>query len=209
MTLQLTLNSIIRFAVDRTYEQLEKATDPNHGAFWEPRVDRFSMMPWYERQLVEETCELPLTASPLTEILQLKSDGTLWSRSTVMEEEEDSTEDSADWQVIAEDGLAEGELARRRKGTDLNPLSLSQKEEGDSDSEIDQSDYDRATAFIGAPPLWTESSSCASCARPFGITRYRHHCRSCGLSFCHNHSVSSLSPSLVSILICINIVAEQ
>ena len=41
---------------------------------------------------------------------------------------------------------------------------------------------------IAAPPLWRESASCATCNRPFGVTRYRHHCRACGASVCQPHS---------------------
>jgi hypothetical protein len=148
------------------------------------------MMPWYERQLVEETCELPFSASPLTEILRVKADetGALWSQTRTLNEGKEE-EDATEWQVIAEDGLAEGELARRRGGRISPKTSSPNKDGADSDFDMDQSEYDRATAYIGAPPLWNESPSCGSCGRMFGITRYRHHCRSCGGSFCHAHSV--------------------
>jgi hypothetical protein len=32
------------------------------------------------------------------------------------------------------------------------------------------------------------SKSCARCGHSFGVTRYRHHCRHCGESFCEEHS---------------------
>lgn len=38
------------------------------------------------------------------------------------------------------------------------------------------------------PPSFTESSSCNKCQKDFGISRFRHHCRHCGKSFCSDHS---------------------
>ncbi|CAM9956457.1 unnamed protein product, partial [Ectocarpus sp. 12 AP-2014] len=31
-------------------------------------------------------------------------------------------------------------------------------------------------------------SKCRECGEDFGVTRYRHHCRHCGGSFCHEHA---------------------
>ena len=37
-------------------------------------------------------------------------------------------------------------------------------------------------------PTWQKSDVCYACHQHFGPTRLRHHCRSCGRSFCHSHS---------------------
>ncbi|KAG7346309.1 FYVE zinc finger domain containing protein [Nitzschia inconspicua] len=40
-------------------------------------------------------------------------------------------------------------------------------------------------------PSWQKSDVCFECHQNFGPTRLRHHCRSCGRSFCHAHSSST------------------
>lgn len=45
---------------------------------------------------------------------------------------------------------------------------------------------DGILALLGA---WVSCrKSCARCGCAFGVTRYRHHCRHCGESFCQEHS---------------------
>ena len=368
-----------RFALDRTCEAFEKATDPNYGAFWEPRVDRFSMIPWYERQLVEETCELPIDDSPaLFSMLRLpkkvpancgdeleqrqqrdqetkkchvqkSSEITLplppagpppWNavRGPVQQPKQttpqnetqqrgqsaqnngssssgdnesadilpaavQSVDSSCQWHVVGtnestgrnktpvpadnyaklnqiqslEDvkigpptSLLSKADASNEKVTTPKPLSNPEKlnllnldsssqckqemaedkthgrkeigrgpydrvavvtqqpqlftpgvlpplhSSGDgfgfddkdgsksaalvnNDDDNDDDDayaearaedeaYRQAVQCIAAPPLWREAAECAACRRPFGLTRYRHHCRACGGSFCHAHS---------------------
>lgn len=60
-------------------------------------------------------------------------------------------------------------------------------------SELDDADNDfaRARAFVPNPfprPKWHKSDVCHQCHKPFGPTRLRHHCRTCGHSFCQPHS---------------------
>lgn len=38
------------------------------------------------------------------------------------------------------------------------------------------------------PPPFAESDRCRTCATKFSARCFRHHCRHCGLSFCHNHA---------------------
>ena len=40
-------------------------------------------------------------------------------------------------------------------------------------------------------PVWKNTDVCHTCHKPFGPVRLRHHCRSCGHSFCHDHSSST------------------
>ncbi len=40
-------------------------------------------------------------------------------------------------------------------------------------------------------PTWKHADVCFTCHKPFGPVRLRHHCRSCGHSFCHDHSSST------------------
>mmetsp|Transcript_22267 Transcript_22267/g.55140 ORF Transcript_22267/g.55140 Transcript_22267/m.55140 type:complete len:1218 (-) Transcript_22267:241-3894(-) len=40
-------------------------------------------------------------------------------------------------------------------------------------------------------PVWKNADVCHTCHKPFGPVRLRHHCRSCGQSFCHDHSSST------------------
>ena len=304
-----------RFVLDRTFEAFEKATDPNYGAFWEPRVDRFSMIPWYERQLVQETCELPVDESPAlfamlqrpshptqryprsspcthkmvsassgltlqqreagSEEKEAEEEGGLKDGASAAEDDEVAEEDkptqeyrrvAASWHVV---GSAEssrpanilvpplanlcdiqslGDVAtatatvdagdsasgsngqirrlvclrqgRRERSDELvgteqhasetaNTREFAMKDgrvaglsDGDgeiiatSDGESENLDeaiaedevYRQAVQCIAAPPLWREARCCSACRRPFGVVRYRHHCRACGGSFCHAHS---------------------
>lgn len=43
-------------------------------------------------------------------------------------------------------------------------------------------------AQLFSPPRFELKTECRECGEPFGVTRYRHHCRHCGGSFCHEHS---------------------
>ncbi|CAM9212244.1 unnamed protein product [Discosporangium mesarthrocarpum] len=43
-------------------------------------------------------------------------------------------------------------------------------------------------AQLFSPPRFELRGDCRACREPFGATRYRHHCRRCGGSFCHQHS---------------------
>jgi len=42
-----------------------------------------------------------------------------------------------------------------------------------------------------SPPPFSNSDRCSKCMLPFSSTLYRHHCRSCGGSFCGAHSARS------------------
>eukprot|EP00752_Nemacystus_decipiens_P001837 g1772.t1 len=43
-------------------------------------------------------------------------------------------------------------------------------------------------AQLFSPPRFEMKPECRECQEPFGVTRYRHHCRHCGGSFCHEHA---------------------
>lgn len=43
-------------------------------------------------------------------------------------------------------------------------------------------------AQLFSPPRFEMKGECRECGEPFGVTRYRHHCRHCGGSFCHEHA---------------------
>lgn len=43
-------------------------------------------------------------------------------------------------------------------------------------------------AQLFSPPRFEMKPECRDCGEPFGVTRYRHHCRHCGGSFCHEHA---------------------
>lgn len=58
-------------------------------------------------------------------------------------------------------------------------------------SEADAGDEDAQyllARFFSAPPF-IEDSECSVCRSSFGITLFRHHCRFCGCSVCHLHSM--------------------
>jgi hypothetical protein len=93
---------------------------------------------------------------------------------------------------------ARGETRRSYSSSSSSSSSSSRSSSGNDgdnansdDEEEDEEDgaaYALATRCIAAPPLWRERTSCELCGRGFGLTRYRHHCRSCGGSFCHAHA---------------------
>lgn len=43
-------------------------------------------------------------------------------------------------------------------------------------------------AQLFSPPRFEMKPECRECEEAFGVTRYRHHCRHCGGSFCHEHA---------------------
>lgn len=43
-------------------------------------------------------------------------------------------------------------------------------------------------AQLFSPPRFEMKPECRDCGELFGVTRYRHHCRHCGGSFCHEHA---------------------
>lgn len=43
-------------------------------------------------------------------------------------------------------------------------------------------------AQLFSPPRFEMNRECRKCGEAFGVTRYRHHCRHCGGSFCHEHA---------------------
>lgn len=43
-------------------------------------------------------------------------------------------------------------------------------------------------AQLFSPPRFEMKPECRECGETFGVTRYRHHCRHCGGSFCHEHA---------------------
>mmetsp|Transcript_92445 Transcript_92445/g.264109 ORF Transcript_92445/g.264109 Transcript_92445/m.264109 type:complete len:151 (+) Transcript_92445:332-784(+) len=64
-----------RFTMARAREAFDRVSDPEYGAFREPRNDRFSSISWYDRQLLAETCELPVDPSPPLRMLLDKREG--------------------------------------------------------------------------------------------------------------------------------------
>ncbi|EWM24606.1 Lipase, class 3, partial [Nannochloropsis gaditana] len=56
-----------------------------------------------------------------------------------------------------------------------------QAAQGDEDAQ-----YALAARFC--PPPFRKRDRCKKCHKAFGVTRYRHHCRHCGESFCQEHS---------------------
>ena len=52
----------------------------------------------------------------------------------------------------------------------------------------EEAQYILAARFC--PPPFQKRDRCKQCRKAFGVTRYRHHCRHCGESFCQEHSSS-------------------
>ncbi|KAL3914459.1 MAG: hypothetical protein SGILL_006094, partial [Bacillariaceae sp.] len=66
--------------------------------------------------------------------------------------------------------------------------------DNDEDHGDDLDDFEHARTLVPniiPRPTWQKSDVCFECHQPFGPTRLRHHCRSCGCSFCHAHSTST------------------
>jgi len=64
-------------------------------------------------------------------------------------------------------------------------------DEEDDDADTDEEDFDRARTLVPQPsqrPKWQKADMCFKCAKPFGPTLLRHHCRLCGNSYCGTHS---------------------
>ena len=40
--------------------------------------------------------------------------------------------------------------------------------------------------------VWAHESACSVCRQPFSIFLWKHHCRSCGRSFCDDHSLGRM-----------------
>lgn len=67
-------------------------------------------------------------------------------------------------------------------------------DDDDEDHAQDLDDFERARTLVPnilPRPTWQKSDVCFECHQNFGPTRLRHHCRSCGRSFCHAHSSST------------------
>ena len=61
------------------------------------------------------------------------------------------------------------------------------------DGESEDFDFEQARTLIPnliPKPTWKKADVCYNCHKPFGPVRLRHHCRSCGQSFCQDHSMS-------------------
>jgi hypothetical protein len=63
---------------------------------------------------------------------------------------------------------------------------LAKAQEGSADAEY-------ALSKWFTPPSFTESGSCYACRMAFGYSKFRHHCRHCGKSFCGDHSSETRS----------------
>lgn len=59
----------------------------------------------------------------------------------------------------------------------LRPTTTTPHGRGDEEAQ-----YALAARFC--PPPFKKRERCRKCHRAFGVTRYRHHCRHCGESFC-------------------------
>lgn len=60
--------------------------------------------------------------------------------------------------------------------------------------ESEDFEFEQARTLVPSPiprPIWKNTDVCHSCHKPFGPVRLRHHCRSCGHSFCQDHSSSN------------------
>ena len=60
--------------------------------------------------------------------------------------------------------------------------------------ESEDFEFEQARTLVPSPiprPIWKNTDVCHTCHKPFGPVRLRHHCRSCGLSFCQDHSSSN------------------
>uniref|UniRef100_A0A7S4EI62 sn-1-specific diacylglycerol lipase n=1 Tax=Pseudo-nitzschia australis TaxID=44445 RepID=A0A7S4EI62_9STRA len=60
-------------------------------------------------------------------------------------------------------------------------------------TENEDFDFEQARTLVPNQiprPRWQKAEMCHSCHKPFGPVRLRHHCRSCGRSFCQDHSLS-------------------
>jgi hypothetical protein len=67
-------------------------------------------------------------------------------------------------------------------------------DDDEDDHSLDLDDFERARTLVPNTlprPTWQKSDVCFDCHQSFGPTRLRHHCRSCGRSFCHAHSCST------------------
>jgi len=54
-------------------------------------------------------------------------------------------------------------------------------------------EFEQARTLVPSPiprPIWENADVCHCCHKSFGPVRLRHHCRSCGHSFCQDHSLS-------------------
>ena len=61
----------------------------------------------------------------------------------------------------------------------------------DSLAEAEDFEFEQARTLVPTPltrPVWKHADVCHTCHKPFGPIRLRHHCRSCGQSFCQDHS---------------------
>jgi hypothetical protein len=61
------------------------------------------------------------------------------------------------------------------------------------DGDSEDFDFEQARTLIPnllPKPTWKKADVCYNCHKPFGPVRLRHHCRSCGQSFCQDHSMS-------------------
>lgn len=73
--------------------------------------------------------------------------------------------------------------------SDLNGLNQ-QRTGVEETEEEDEDDLQYALARFLTPPGFAEDNKCHKCTQPFTVTLFRHHCRHCGHSFCHEHSLS-------------------
>lgn len=166
----------------------------------------FSSLPWIDRQLVREwRTYLPLDVVNNTNsssssggggdnMIHTNSgntnSGNTNSTSNNNNNNATSTSDSTDRNGSSPtERHADGRVGGFNDNNNNNDGAAGEEQEEEGDD-----DFDRARTLVPSPvprPRWQNADVCFDCHKPFGPVRLRHHCRFCGMSFCHAHSAST------------------
>ncbi|CAM9182557.1 unnamed protein product [Chrysoparadoxa australica] len=147
--------------------------DPAWGAWG----GSFVSLSWYERQLVEEESKETLEAEESAALPPGISNPLYADQYQPPEVEEQLREE------LQQNDQEEGEGIDLEAAENEQFVKWLKKQAEDGDEETQ---YALAKRFT--PPKPFQKEACTVCNEQFGMTRYRHHCRHCGNSFCFEHS---------------------
>eukprot|EP00611_Tribonema_gayanum_P020674 TRINITY_DN381_c0_g1_i6.p1 TRINITY_DN381_c0_g1~~TRINITY_DN381_c0_g1_i6.p1 ORF type:complete len:843 (-),score=264.35 TRINITY_DN381_c0_g1_i6:511-2757(-) len=158
----------------------------------------FAGLTWYEQQLLPvlpvEGADAAIAAATAEMAADIMSQFRPRKVGDVMTEEDGGWSDGpaelvhpVSKETLAEEKAAAAARPDSPRDTPLVVEALRSEVEKNRDEE-EQAASSTATSTQLQQPALQNADSCNACARPFGTQLYRHHCRHCGLSFCHDHS---------------------
>ena len=156
---------------------------------------QFATLPWFDRQLIHITRDMSAGISS-AKASQIKSEIPGSQQKRLIPPSGDVGENRALLGSRIDSSSADAEISSAiENGLQLiTPSFLQDNEESEfqnwilSEAAAGNDDAEYALAKWFTPPSFTEEIKCHQCEELFGVSRFRHHCRHCGNSFCSSHS---------------------